>query len=118
MFSTLFNRMGDHLASFLSEVLFGLCEITLQMIKNDLVSYIEFRQPFFKLIQNIIKHCAVGTFQLPKDKFNTLIETIIYSMQHYKPDLMEIGLETMSALTVLVSSEPKVSTVFYQMFYT
>lgn len=39
-------------------------------------------------------------------------------MQHFKPELMEIGLETMSNLTILVASEPKAATLFYQMFYT
>ena len=113
MFSTLFNRMGDYLVSFLNEVLFGLCESTLQMIQNDMISHPEFRQYFFKLIQNIIKHCTQGTFSLPKEKFNTLILTVIFSMQHVKPELMEIGLETMSALTMLVASEPQASTLFY-----
>jgi hypothetical protein len=43
--------------------------------------------------------------------------TIVFSMQHVKPELMEIGLETMSALTVLVNSEPYYATLFYQNFY-
>jgi exportin-1 len=110
MFSTLFKRMGELLASFLNEVLFGLCVSTLQMIQHDIVSHPEFRHCFFKLMQNIVKHCSQGAFCLPPDKFTTLINTVIFSMQHVKPELMEIGLETMSALTLLVANEPTVST--------
>jgi hypothetical protein len=57
-----------------------------------------------------VKHCSQGAFCLPPDKFTTLINTVIFSMQHVKPELMEIGLETMSALTLLVANEPTVST--------
>jgi CRM1 C terminal len=39
-------------------------------------------------------------------------------MKHEKPELMEIGLETMQALNMLVMSEPMVATIFYQNFYT
>jgi hypothetical protein len=38
-------------------------------------------------------------------------------MRHVKPEYMEIGLETMSALTILVASEPYFATLFYQTFY-
>lgn len=38
-------------------------------------------------------------------------------MKHEKPELMEIGLETMHALNSLVMTEPSVSTIFYQNFY-
>jgi hypothetical protein len=84
-------------------VVFGLCESTLQMIRDDTISYPEFRQNFFKLIQNMIKHCTAGCFQLESDRFNTLVLTILFSMQHVKPENMEIGLETMSALTTLLA---------------
>jgi hypothetical protein len=47
----------------------GLCESTLDMIKSDTISYPEFRQYLFKLIQNILKHCTIGFFNLPDDKF-------------------------------------------------
>jgi len=34
-------------------------------------------------------------------------------MSHVKPELMEIGLETMSALTVILSNEAYYATLFY-----
>jgi hypothetical protein len=118
MFSTLFKQMGEQLQAFLKEVVFGLCESTLQMIKDDTISYPEFRQYFFKLIQNMIKHCTQGCFQLDSEKFHTLVLTILFSMQHVKPEYMEIGLETMSALTTLLAQEPQAATLFYKNFYS
>jgi hypothetical protein len=38
-------------------------------------------------------------------------------MQHVKPELMEIGLETMHALTVLLASEPSAATFFYKSYF-
>jgi len=49
-------------------------------------------------VSKIVKHCTAGLFSLSSDKFNTVIMTILFAMKHEKPELMEIGLETMSAL--------------------
>jgi hypothetical protein len=38
-------------------------------------------------------------------------------MKHEKPELMEIGLETMFALNSLVMGEPTVANIFYKNFY-
>jgi len=59
--------MGLALSGFLESILSGLCQSTLEMIKADTASYPEFRQAFFKLIENIIKHCTQGYFQLGSD---------------------------------------------------
>jgi len=80
LFSTLFKRMGDSLQAFLKQVVFSLCESTLEIIKSDTTSHPDFRQAFFKLIQNMIKHCTTGCFQLEAAQFNTLILTILFAM--------------------------------------
>ena len=94
-----------------------LGEPTLAMIKDDFISYPEFREGCFRLVEKIVKHCTAGLFQLSPDKFHTIILTILFAIKHEKPELMEIGLETMQALNSLVMSEPQVATIFYQNFY-
>lgn len=76
------------------------------MIKDDFISNPEFREGCFRLVENIVKHCTAGLFQLTSDKFHTIIMTILFAMKHEKPELMEIGLETMHALNQLVATEP------------
>lgn len=68
------------------------------MIKDDFISFPEFRDVCFKLVENVVKHCTAGLFNLTSDKFQTIILTILFAMKHEKPELMEIGLETMQAL--------------------
>ena len=75
--------------------MFNLCETTLSVIKDDYISFPEFREGLFKLVENIVKYCTGGLFQLAADKFQTIILTILFAMKHEKPELMEIGLETM-----------------------
>jgi hypothetical protein len=58
LFATMFKRMGDSLSGYLSAVVFNLCESTLPMIKNDFVSFPEFRETFFHLVEMIVKHCT------------------------------------------------------------
>ena len=69
LFSLMFKKMGEILKSFLHSVLYNLCESTLQMIKDDFISYPEFREGFFSLVENIVKHCTAGLFELEADKF-------------------------------------------------
>lgn len=109
--------MGESLQSYLQTILEGLCDPTLQMISADSQNYPEFRAGFFKLIQNIIKHCTEGYFSLDAGKFGTVIDTVLFAMSHVKPELMEIGLEAMQALLQILSNEPRVASVFYQRYY-
>ena len=117
LFATMMKKMGDSLSGYLERIIVCLGESTLNMIKDDCVLYPEFREVLFRLVENIVKHCTSGLFQLSSDKFENIIMTILFAMKHEKPELMEIGLETMQALNVLVAAEPQVVTLFYQRFY-
>jgi exportin-1 len=88
------------------------------MIKQDLVSYPEFRQGYFLLVQHIIKYCTQAFFNLQHDRFQTLVYTIIFAMQHEKPELMELGLETMDSLWHILNTNSDKKTPFYVNFYT
>jgi exportin-1 len=92
------KKMGESLSGYLQHIVITLGESTLNMIKDDFVSYPEFREGCFRLVEKIVKHCTAGLFQLSADKFQTLIMTILFALKHEKPELMEIGLETLHAL--------------------
>jgi len=62
LFAVMFKQMGSILNDFLQNVVFGLCSSTLEMIKQDMQQYPEFREGFFRLVQNIIKNCTDGYF--------------------------------------------------------
>jgi len=51
----------------------------------------------------VINYCANGLFALAADKFQNLILVVIFAMQHEKPELMEIGLESMYSLTSMLA---------------
>lgn len=76
------------------------------MIQNDYQSFPEFREGFFTLVENIVKHCTQGLFQLDSGKFQTIILTILFATKHEKPEIMEIGLDTLYSLNDLVMKEP------------
>ncbi len=62
LFATMLKKMGDALSSFLQQILFNLCDTTLEIIKNDYISFPEFRESLFKLVESIVKYCASGLF--------------------------------------------------------
>ena len=117
LFATLIKKQGDMISGFLQQILYNLCETTLAVIKDEFISFPEFRESLFKLVENIVKFCTSGLFQLQSEKFRTIIHTIIFAMKHEKPELMETGLETMQALNTLVVNEPQIASIFYQNFY-
>ena len=88
------------------------------MIQDNFVNYPEFREPFFKLVHNIINHCTQGMFELDSQKFQTIILTVIFAMKHEKPEVMEIGLNSVFDLNDKVSAVEYACTLFYSNFYT
>lgn len=47
LFATMMKKMGDMLSGFLQQILFNLCDTNLAIIKNDYISYPEFRESLF-----------------------------------------------------------------------
>lgn len=64
LFAVMLKSEGELLAGYLKQILFGLCQPTLEMIKNDFISFPEFREGFFMLVHNIIKNCTPGMIEL------------------------------------------------------
>ena len=55
---------------------------------------------------------------LDSEAFQRIVLTVIFAMQHEKPELMDIGLDSMHALIVILKESPETATSFYQFFYT
>ena len=43
---------------------------------------------------------------------------VIFAMQHEKPELMDLGLQSLHAMTVLLHDQPALATDFYKFMYT
>lgn len=62
LFAVMMKHVGDMMADFLPTIMQTLCQSTLLMIQADTTTFPEFREGFFRLVMNIIKHCAAGLF--------------------------------------------------------
>lgn len=47
-----------------------------------------------------------------------MVYSVLFAMQHEKPDLMELGNESMHALCQTLAEQPSVATIFYVHFYS
>jgi exportin-1 len=117
LFATMFKRLGVGLSGYLEQILLNLCDSTLLMIRNDYLTYPDFRDGLFKLVESIIKYCLQGLLQLSFDKFETVIMTILFACKHEKPEHMEIGLETLHTLNAVIMQSPQIANVIYKNFY-
>ena len=45
----------------------------------------------------------MGYFSLDATQFGTVFQTVLFAMEHVKPELMEIGLEAMHTLLLILS---------------
>ena len=43
---------------------------------------------------------------------------VIFGMQHEKPELMDLGLQSMHAMTIILREMPMIATDFYKVTYT
>lgn len=82
LFAIILKKEGLHLENFLSPILVHLCQPTLQMIMNDLIMFPEFREGFFKLVQNIIKYCTQGLFKLDPESFQLVLQSVVFAIKH------------------------------------
>jgi exportin-1 len=62
LFAVMMKHVGELMADFLPNIMQTLCQSTLGMIQYHTTTFPEFREGFFKLVMNIIKHCASGLF--------------------------------------------------------
>mmetsp|Transcript_1723 Transcript_1723/g.2241 ORF Transcript_1723/g.2241 Transcript_1723/m.2241 type:complete len:251 (+) Transcript_1723:1974-2726(+) len=69
LFATVLKKEGTQLVSYLPNIMNGLCQPTLSVISSDFTTFPEFREPFFKLVQNIINHCTQGLLNLEPQMF-------------------------------------------------
>lgn len=72
-FATLLKKEGQYLTNILNQLLVGLCQPTLDMIKDDFITFPEFREGFMKLVHNMIKHCTSALIELDPGMFSTII---------------------------------------------
>lgn len=50
--------------------------------------------------------------------FNNVFLIVIFAMQHEKPELMDLGLQSMHAMTVILRDFPQLATDFYKFMYS
>jgi exportin-1 len=72
-FATLLKKEGQHLTNILNQLLVGLCQPTLDMIKDDFITFPEFREGFMTLVHNMIKYCTSALIELDPGMFSTII---------------------------------------------
>ena len=87
-------------------------------MQHDLQLYPDFREGLFSLVMNVIKHCTQGLFGLDQSVFHNVMLIVMFAMQHEKPELMDLGLQSMHAMTVLLREQPRLATEFYQVLFT
>ena len=117
LFSTMIKHMGEQLQNELPIIYEGLCASTLAVVQNEFQLYPDFREGFFTLVMNAIKHCTQGLFSLEQSTFHNIILIVIFAMQHEKPELMDLGLQSMHAMTIILKEQPSLATDFYKYMY-
>ena len=80
MFSTMVKQMGENLSNEIPAIIDGLCNSTLTMVQSDFLSLPEFREGFFNLTMNIIKHGTTALFNLPQQAFQQMVMVVIFAM--------------------------------------
>uniref|UniRef100_A0A0K0FKE4 Exportin-1 n=1 Tax=Strongyloides venezuelensis TaxID=75913 RepID=A0A0K0FKE4_STRVS len=91
---------------------------TLDMIKDDMVTFPEHRVNFYKLLQAMFATCEQSIFSFSVDKMETIIQAIVWGAQHQLRDVAETAIDLISC--ILRSAEflePHQKMQFFQAHY-
>lgn len=91
-------KMKDQFAGVLPQVFSSVFDSTLAMIQADMTVYLDFRVPFFKFVDNIVKNHINIMLSAPPQVFDTFISTIKLGAFHANPDVCIISLQTIETL--------------------
>jgi exportin-1 len=79
----------DLVSTFLTPVF----ESTLSMITTDFNSFPEIRVNFFSLLKSIVKYNFQQLYNMPEDKFHTIMNCIVWSIKHELSTFSDLGLD-------------------------
>lgn len=55
------------------------------MISKDFVSFVEFRENLFKLIESMVENCYEVFLIISEETFRLLIDCIVWALKHDSP---------------------------------
>ena len=74
------------------------------MLTKDTVSFPDQRIAFFKLVQVLAQHCCSGLLELNSDRFQLVLDSMVWAIKHHDYTLYVVGLEALHKFLIAVSS--------------
>lgn len=99
-------------------VLTAVFGTTLAMISTDFNSFPEIRMAFFSFLKSIIKYNFEQLYNMPEDKFHTIMDCIVWSIKHELNTFSDLGLDLLFETLQNLTNNPAISNIFYERYYT
>lgn len=91
---------------------------TLSMISSDFNSFPEIRMAFFSFLKSIIKYNFEQLYNMPEDKFHTIMDCIVWSIKHELNTFSDLGLELLYETLQNLTNNVGIANIFYERYYT
>ena len=123
VFSKVLEKIKNTQYNYVVSIWNYLCLFTLNMIKNDYMSFPEHRMNFFILLKSLISNSFISFFQAQDSNFNKdVIDAITWAIRHNQPLMYETGLETLLILiqninTIRIVNGINIADPFFKAYY-
>ncbi|MDP2437028.1 MAG: hypothetical protein Q8P67_14875, partial [archaeon] len=116
LFAAIINKLQGSMSPLIPDVLKGVFECTLAMIKKNFQDYPDHRVFFFTLLRAIFSHCFRSLFNIPKTYFKMIVDSIVWATRHTLRPVSETGLLLMQDLWRNMAKSGAAS-AFFSSFY-
>ena len=103
-FSLLMVKLEQAIEPMLQDILAGIYGPSLDMIKDDLDAFPEFRPEIFQMMSSLVHHCSFYINSLTVDQLNEFAECLKWGCQHPQPEISTYCFTILKDLTIALFS--------------
>ena len=102
---------------FLSTLVDMIFRSSLPLITTDFNSFPEIRSNFFAFLKAIIKYNFVMLYSLDENKFNLILDCVVWSLRHELSTYSDLGLELLEDILTNVNTNEQIMNAFYPKYH-
>ena len=119
LLTTTIKKIGESMSPHLPLLFNTIIIPTVDMIKDDFESYINYRESYIYLISEIVTNCYKSLWQMGEEEINLLYGSIMWGCKHPNHNICNASLTTMLELFQVVDSKGVIQfkNAFFSTFY-
>mmetsp|Transcript_6574 Transcript_6574/g.9554 ORF Transcript_6574/g.9554 Transcript_6574/m.9554 type:complete len:1090 (+) Transcript_6574:327-3596(+) len=117
LFNSSLKKFKEHMRPHMPVIMETILTHTVPIVNKDMVSFPEHRRELFQFIRSVTKYCIGAYGDMPPFHFDTVMNCILWAVQHHERTLYETGLMTLVDIVRNVKNMGDFASHFYAHYY-